>query len=127
MIFTTIALEKMNKQSFLSKDGCSPTNTFVGWAISIHRSDNCGLISTRGYQGMNNHCAERTQLKRELSAAIAMTLDFPLPKVDDPSFVERRDAHRRVINTKCAIELHLHGCQQCQRTLEIGSYTGEDA
>jgi hypothetical protein len=76
---------------------------------------------------MNNHCAEGAQLKRELTAAIAMTMDFPLPKEDNPSFVERRDAHARVINTKCAIDLHLNCCSQCRRSLEVGRYTGDDA
>jgi hypothetical protein len=76
---------------------------------------------------MNNHCAEGMQLKRELSAAIAMTLDFPLPKIDDPTFIERRDAHTRVINTRCAIELHLDGCPQCRRGMAVGRYIGDDA
>jgi hypothetical protein len=76
---------------------------------------------------MEIYCAVGSHLKRELSAAIAMTMCFPLPKEDDPTFVERRDAHRRVINTRCAVELHLLGCAQCRRSLEVGRYIGDDA
>jgi hypothetical protein len=76
---------------------------------------------------MEFYCAEGSHLKRELSAAIAMTMDFPIPKKDDPTFVERRDAHLRVINTRCAVELHIIGCPRCRRNLEVGRYVGDDA
>jgi hypothetical protein len=76
---------------------------------------------------MESYCAIGAHLKRELSAAIAMTMDCHVPKEDDPTFVERRDAHRRVINTRCAVELHILGCPRCSRSLEVGRYAGDDA